>query len=404
MLKDKTVLIGITSSIAAYKMPRVVSLLLNQHCDVHVLMTENATNFINPITFETLTHNKCHIYTFDRNFQFHVAHISLAQKADLLLIAPASANTISKLAYGIADSMITTAALACTCPKIIAPAMNTFMYQNKIVQDNIEKLRSYNFTVIPPVTGRLACGSIGEGKMCPEETLFDFILKEIAYEKDLKELNILVTAGPTQEAIDPVRYLTNHSSGKMGYAIARNAMLRGANVTLISGKTNLAPPPFIEMISVISAEDMFQAVLQKMAEQDILIKSAAVADYRPVTMNKNKIRKSNSTMDITLERTPDILKHICDSRKNHQFVCGFSMDTQDVIERSRSKLLEKNLDMIVANSLTEAGSGFQFDTNKITIITKDKEVSLELMSKDLAANHLLTAIQNERIERTLSSI
>ncbi len=403
MLKGKTVIIGVTGSIAAYKIANLASMLVKRHCDVYVLMTENATNFINPITFETLTGNKCQVDTFDRNFQFNVSHVSLAKKADLMIIAPATANIISKLAYGLADDMLTTTALACTCKKIIAPAMNTNMYRNTIVQRNIDILKNYDFTVIPPATGMLACGDTGEGKMPDEAVLMDYILRETAFEKDMKNLKMLITAGPTREAIDPVRFITNHSSGKMGYAIAKAAMLRGADVTLVSGKTSLTPPPFVNVVDVESAEDMYNAVIKRIKEQDIIIKSAAVADYRPATVSDEKIKKSDSDMSIPLERTKDILKRVGEIRENHQYVCGFSMETQNMLENSRAKLIKKNIDMIVANNLREKGAGFNTDTNKVTVITKDNEIQLELMSKDEVADNLLTLIMSERINKKIKT-
>ncbi len=404
MLKDKTVILGVTGSIAAYKMANVASLLKKLHCDVHVIMTENATNFINPITFETLTNNKCLIDTFDRNFQYNVEHVSLAKKADLMLIAPASANIIAKLANGLADDMLTTTALACTCKKIIAPAMNTNMYQNIIVQNNIKRLQDYGFIIIPPVTGMLACGDIGTGKMPSEDVLIDYTLSEIAYEKDMQGLKVLITAGPTQEAIDPVRYITNHSSGKMGYALAKLAMLRGADVTLVSGKTCLQAPTRVKVVDVISAEDMYNAVIERLAEQDIIIKAAAVADYCPVTISDEKIKKSDSDTNIKLKRTPDILKKIGEIRGVRQYICGFSMETQNLIENSKAKLYKKKIDMIVANSLKEPGAGFSTDTNVVTIITEDKEIPLQLMSKDIVAEQILTAILVEREQKNRKTL
>jgi phosphopantothenoylcysteine decarboxylase/phosphopantothenate--cysteine ligase len=395
MLKGKTVLLGVTGSIAAYKIANLASMLIKQHCSVYVLMTENATNFINPITFETLTGNKCQVDTFDRNFQFNVAHISLAKKADVLMVAPASANVIAKLAYGLADDMLTTTALACTCKKIIAPAMNTNMYRNPIVQKNLQILKGNGFTVIPPSSGMLACGDTGEGKMPDESVLMDYILAEAAYEKDMKGLKVLVTAGPTREAIDPVRFITNHSSGKMGYAIAKIAMLRGADVTLVTGKTSIAPPPFVDVVDVTSAEDMYNAVIERSDVQDIIIKSAAVADYRPVNVSDEKIKKSDTDLSIQLERTKDILKKLGETKKENQFICGFSMETQNMLENSRTKLKKKNIDMIVANNLKDAGAGFNADTNKVTVITRDKETEYDLMSKDEVAEHLLNDILNE---------
>ncbi len=396
MLKGKTIILGVTGSIAAYKMANVASLLKKQQCDVHVIMTENSTNFINPITFETLTNNKCLIDTFDRNFQYNVEHISLAKKADLMLIAPASANIIAKLANGLADDMLTTTTLACTCKKIIAPVMNTNMYQNVIVQNNIQKLRDYGFIIIPPATGMLACGDVGTGKMPSENVLIDYALSEIAYEQDMQGLKVLITAGPTQEAIDPVRYITNHSSGKMGYALAKLAMLRGADVTLISGNTHLQPPPRVKVVHVISAEDMYNAVIERLNEQDIVIKAAAVADYCPVDTSSEKIKKSDSDTTIKLKRTLDILKKIGEIRGERQYICGFSMETQNLIENSKAKLFNKKIDMIVANSLRESGAGFSTDTNVVTIITENKEIPLQLMSKDMVAEQILTAILVER--------
>lgn len=392
MLKDKTVVLGVTGSIAAYKIANLASMLVKKHCDVHVIMTKNATNFINPITFETLTGNKCLVETFDRNFQFHVAHVSLAKKADVMLIAPASANVIGKLAHGIADDMLTTTALACKCKIIVSPAMNTNMYNNIIVQDNIKKLENYGFEIIKPDKGFLACRDEGDGKMPSEQVLFSYIEKEIACEKDLKGKKILVTAGPTQESIDPVRYITNHSTGKMGYEIARAAMLRGAEVILVSGQTNIPEVPFVKTIKIKSAQDMFEAVRDNFEQCDIVIKSAAVADYRPATVSDDKIKKKDGDMIINLERTTDILKYIGEHRNNNQYICGFSMETRDMIENSRAKLHKKNIDMIVANNLKESGAGFGVDTNKVTLITKDEEISLELMSKQDVAFTLIDKI------------
>ncbi len=392
MLKDKTVVLGVTGSIAAYKIANLASMLVKKHCDVHVIMTKNATNFINPITFETLTGNKCLVETFDRNFQFHVAHVSLAKKADVMLIAPASANVIGKLAHGIADDMLTTTALACNCKIIVSPAMNTNMYNNIIVQDNIKKLENYGFEIIKPDKGFLACRDEGDGKMPSEQVLFNYIEKEIACEKDLKGKKILVTAGPTQESIDPVRYITNHSTGKMGYEIARAAMLRGAEVILVSGQTNIPEVPFVKTIKIKSAQDMFEAVRDNFEQCDIVIKSAAVADYRPATVSDDKIKKKDGDMVINLERTTDILKYIGEHRNNNQYICGFSMETRDMIENSRAKLHKKNIDMIVANNLKESGAGFGVDTNKVTLITKDEEISLELMSKQDVAFTLIDKI------------
>ena len=392
MLKGKTVLVCVSGGIASYKMANCVSMLVKLHADVHVIMTKNATNFINPITFETLTGNKCLVETFDRNFQFHVAHVSLAKKADVMLIAPASANVIGKLAHGIADDMLTTTALACKCKIIVSPAMNTNMYNNIIVQDNIKKLENYGFEIIKPDKGFLACRDEGDGKMPSEQVLFNYIEKEIACEKDLKGKKILVTAGPTQESIDPVRYITNHSTGKMGYEIARAAMLRGAEVILVSGQTNIPEVPFVKTIKIKSAQDMFEAVRDNFEQCDIVIKSAAVADYRPATVSDDKIKKKDGDMVINLERTTDILKYIGEHRNNNQYICGFSMETRDMIENSRAKLHKKNIDMIVANNLKESGAGFGVDTNKVTLITKDEEISLELMSKQEVAFTLIDKI------------
>ena len=392
MLKGKTVLLGITGSIAAYKIAYLASALHKLHADVHVLMTENATNFINPITFETLTGNKCLVDTFDRNFQFQVEHVSIAKKADVVMIAPASANVIGKLANGLADDMLTTTVMACRCQKILAPAMNTAMYENPVVQDNIRKLQTYGYEVITPASGYLACGDTGAGKMPEPETLLEYILKEAAFQKDLAGKKLLVTAGPTQEAIDPVRCLTNHSSGKMGYAIAKMAMLRGAEVTLVSGPTAIEPPLFVKVVPVTSARDMFEAVTGLSDEQDIIIKAAAVADYRPKQVSEDKVKKKDDQASIELERTDDILKYLGQHKKQGQFLCGFSMETKDMLRNSRAKLEKKNLDMVAANNLKEEGAGFQGDTNVLTLITQDEEVSLPLMSKENAALKILDKI------------
>lgn len=392
MLKGKTVLLGITGSIAAYKIAYLASALHKLHADVHVLMTDNATNFINPITFETLTGNKCLVDTFDRNFQFQVEHVSIAKKADVVMIAPASANVIGKLANGLADDMLTTTVMACRCQKILAPAMNTAMYENPVVQDNIRKLKNYGYEVITPASGYLACGDTGAGKMPEPETLLEYILKETAFRKDLAGKKLLVTAGPTQEAIDPVRCLTNHSSGKMGYAIAKMAMLRGAEVTLVSGPTAIEPPLFVKVVPVTSARDMFEAVTDLSDEQDIIIKAAAVADYRPKQVSEDKVKKKDDQASIELERTDDILKYLGQHKKQGQFLCGFSMETRDMIRNSRAKLEKKNLDMVAANNLKVEGAGFQGDTNVLTLITQDEEVSLPLMSKEDAALKILDKI------------
>ena len=392
MLKGKTVLLGITGSIAAYKIAYLASALHKLHADVHVLMTENATNFINPITFETLTGNKCLVDTFDRNFQFQVEHVSIAKKADVVMIAPASANVIGKLANGLADDMLTTTVMACRCQKILAPAMNTAMYENPVVQDNIRKLQTYGYEVITPASGYLACGDTGAGKMPEPETLLEYILKEAAFQKDLAGKKLLVTAGPTQEAIDPVRCLTNHSSGKMGYAIAKMAMLRGAEVTLVSGPTAIEPPLFVKVVPVTSARDMFEAVTGLSDEQDIIIKAAAVADYRPKQVSEDKVKKKDDQVSIELERTDDILKYLGQHKKQGQFLCGFSMETRDMLRNSRAKLEKKNLDMVAANNLKVEGAGFQGDTNVLTLITQDEEASLPLMSKEDAALKILDKI------------
>ena len=392
MLKGKTVLLGITGSIAAYKIAYLASALHKLHADVHVLMTENATNFINPITFETLTGNKCLVDTFDRNFQFQVEHVSIAKKADVVMIAPASANVIGKLANGLADDMLTTTVMACRCQKILAPAMNTAMYENPVVQDNIRRLQTYGYEVITPASGYLACGDTGAGKMPEPETLLEYILKEAAFQKDLAGKKLLVTAGPTQEAIDPVRCLTNHSSGKMGYPIAKMAMLRGAEVTLVSGPTAIEPPLFVKVVPVTSARDMFEAVTGLSDEQDIIIKAAAVADYRPKQVSEDKVKKKDDQASIELERTDDILKYLGQHKKQGQFLCGFSMETRDMLRNSRAKLEKKNLDMVAANNLKVEGAGFQGDTNVLTLITQDEEVSLPLMSKEDAALKILDKI------------
>ena len=392
MLKGKTVGLGVTGSIAAYKMANVASMLVKLHADVHVIMTENACQFITPVTFETLTGNKCMVDTFDRNFQFHVAHISIAKKADVLLVAPASANVIGKLANGIADDMLTTTAMACTCQKIVAPAMNTNMYHNPILQDNLKKLEGYGFTVIAPEKGLLACRDIGDGKMPSEDVLVGHILREIAHEKDLAGMKVIVTAGPTQESVDPVRYITNHSTGKMGYELAKAAMLRGAEVTLVSGVTNLEPPMFVDYVQVKSAGDMFEAMKSRFLDNDIIIKAAAVADYKPKSYSDEKTKKKDGEMSIELDRTQDILKYLGEHRREGQFYCGFSMETQNMLENSRVKLDKKNIDMVVANNLKIAGSGFGTDTNVVTMISKEEEIQLELLSKAEVAHKILDEI------------
>lgn len=392
MLQGKTVLLGVTGSIAAYKIAYLASALKKLHAQVHVLMTKNATNFINPITFESLTGNKCLVDTFDRNFQFQVEHVSIAKKADVVMIAPASANVIGKLAHGIADDMLTTTVMACKCKKIISPAMNVNMFENPIVQDNLKILEHYGYEVIQPASGYLACGDTGTGKMPEPQTLLAYIEKEIACEKDLKGKKILVTAGPTQEAIDPVRYITNHSSGKMGYSVAKAAMLRGADVTLVSGRTAIEPPMFVKVVPIVTAKEMFDAVTSVSDEQDIIIKAAAVADYRPAVVSSEKVKKKDGEMSIALERTDDILKYLGEHKKENQFLCGFSMETQNMVSNSRAKLEKKNLDMIAANNVKEKGAGFQGDTNVLTLITQEEETPLQLMSKEDAANQLLDKI------------
>ena len=397
MLKGKTVLLGITGSIAAYKIAYLASALVKQGAKVHVLMTKNAVNFINPITFETLTGNKCLVDTFDRNFEFSVEHVALAKAADVFLIAPASANVIGKIAHGIADDMLTTTVMACTCRKIISPAMNTRMYENPILQDNLKVLERYGMEVIRPAEGYLACGDTGAGKMPEPEVLLEYILREAAWEKDLAGKRILVTAGPTQEAIDPVRYITNHSSGKMGYAIARAAAFRGAEVTLVTGPVHLDPPLFAETVPVVSAQDMFEAVSSRSEVQDIIIKAAAVADYTPVERADQKVKKKEGDLSIPLKRTQDILAWLGEHRREGQFLCGFSMETEHLLENSRAKLAKKHVDMIAANSLRAEGAGFGTDTNRLTLITADGDRELPLMSKEEAAHQILTEIR-ERME------
>lgn len=396
MLTNKNVVIGVTGSIAAYKIANLASMLVKQHANVDVIMTENATNFINPIAFETLTSNKCIVDTFDRNFQFNVEHVSLAKKADIFLVAPASANVIGKMAAGIADDMLTTTLLAAKCPIYVAPAMNTNMYTNPIVQDNIAKLKEYGIHFITPASGRLACNDVGIGKLASEDVLMDNILREIAMPHDLEGLKVVVTAGPTREKIDPVRYISNNSTGKMGYAIAKVAMMRGANVTLISGPTSLDKPRFVETIDILSARDMYEAVVKEAKDADIVIKAAAVADYRPDTVATEKIKKKDGDMSISLERTDDILASLGANKSDKLFLCGFSMETENLIENSRKKLDKKNLDMIVCNNLKTAGAGFGTDTNVVTFITKSDIKELPIMSKEEVAYKLLDEIMNLR--------
>ena len=392
MLKGKTVVLAVSGSIAAYKIASLASALGKLHADVQVLMTQNATNFINPITFETLTGNKCLVDTFDRNFQYSVEHVALAKRADVVLVAPASANVIGKIANGIADDMLTTTVMACKCKKIISPAMNTQMFENPIVQDNLKKLEHYGDEVIQPAVGLLACKDVGAGKMPEPETLLEYILREVAYEKDLKGKKILVTAGPTQEPIDPVRYLTNHSSGKMGYAIAKVCSMRGADVTLVSGKTAIKPPLFVDVVPVTTARDMYEAVTSRFDQQDIVIKAAAVADYRPKTISDQKVKKADGELSIEMERTDDILKYLGEHKREDQFLCGFSMETEHMLENSRKKLEKKNLDMIVANNVKVEGAGFAGDTNIVTLITKDDETELPLLSKEETAVEIMNKI------------
>jgi len=392
LLKDKTVVLGITGSIAAYKMANVASQLVKMGCNVQVIMTKNAQEFISPLVFETLTAQKCIIDTFDRNVSYDVAHISLAKRADLFMVAPASANVIGKIAGGIADDMLTTTIMACRCPKLIAPAMNTAMYENPFVQENIKKLIAHHYKIISPATGMLACKDVGAGKLPDEDQLVEHIIREIAYPKDLSGQNVLITAGPTCEAIDPVRYITNHSSGKMGYAIARAAMLRGANVTLISGKTALAPPPFVHYIPVFSASEMLHAVMEHFEKTDITIKAAAVADFKPADVAKHKIKKNDAQTEITLVPTIDILKTLGQKKRSDQFLCGFSMETQNMVENTQSKLKNKNVNMMVANNLKESGAGFNTSTNRVTIITPNETNELPLMSKQDVAHKILDAI------------
>ena len=392
MLQGKTVVLGVTGSIAAYKIASLASKLVKLHADVHVLMTQNATNFITPITFETLTGNKCLIDTFDRNFQFDVAHVSLAKKADVMLIAPASANVIGKIANGIADDMLTTTVMASTAPVLISPAMNTHMYENPIVQDNLQKLERFGYKIIAPAVGMLACHDVGAGKMPEPEMLLDWILREIACKKDLQGKKILVTAGPTQEAVDPVRYLTNHSTGKMGYALARCAMLRGADVTLVTGPTAITPPPFVQTVAVTSAEEMYQEVTKRAAEQNAIIMAAAVADYRPATVSAEKQKKQAGDAVLPLSRTKDILAYLGEHKPAGQFLCGLSMETQHMLENSRAKLKQKHLDMICANNLKVAGAGFGTDTNVVTLIQAQKEQELPLQSKEAVGHAILDVI------------
>lgn len=392
MLTGKTVVLGVTGSIAAYKMANVASMLVKLHADVQVIMTENATNFINPITFESLTGNKCLVDTFDRNFQHQIEHISIAEKADVFMIAPASANVIGKVVNGIADDMLTTTFMACTCPKLIAPAMNTHMYENPILQDNLQKCARYGMKLIEPESGRLACGAVGTGKLAGEDILVEAILREIRYQKDLQGVKVLISAGATREAIDPVRFISNHSTGKMGFALARTAMQRGADVTLVKAFTTQEPPHFVNVVAAESAQDMYEAFERLAPEADIIIKAAAVADYTPEAVAEEKIKKKEGDMSIPLKRTTDIIGALGRQKREGQFLCGFSMETENMIENSRQKLIKKNLDMIVANNLKVEGAGFGTDTNVVTLLTEDGVRELPCMSKEDVAAEILTAI------------
>lgn len=394
MLKGKTIVLGVTGSIAAYKIANLASMLVKQHADVNVIMTKNATNFINPITFETLTSNKCLVDTFDRDFQFNVEHVALAKRADIFMVAPASANVIGKIAGGIADDMLTTTIMACKAPKYIAPAMNTNMFENTIVQDNLKKLENYGYNIINPATGYLACKDTGVGKLPSEEELFAYIMRELHFEKDMAGKKVVVTAGPTREAIDPVRFISNHSTGKMGYAIAKCAMERGAEVVLVTGKTSIAKPPFVKIIEVVSAADMFEAVKSEAEDADFVIKAAAVADYTPVNVAEHKLKKTDDDMSISLKRTTDILKYLGEHKKNGQILCGFAMETKDLIENAKKKLESKNADLIVANNLKVEGAGFGTDTNVVTFIEKAGVSELPILSKDDVAKEILNKLMS----------
>ena len=394
MLKGKTVVLGVTGSIAAYKMANLTSMLTKLHCDVHVIMTKNATNIINPITFETLTAHKCLVDTFDRNFNYNIEHVALGEKADVVLVAPASANVIGKMAAGIADDMLTTTILACKCKKIVAPAMNTNMYENPIVQANLKKLKEFGMEVIEPASGMLACRVEGKGKLPSEDVLLEYILREIQFEKDMTGKKVLVTAGATQEAIDPVRYITNHSTGKMGYALAKIAMLRGADVTLVTAPTNLPAPLFVDVVPVVSAQEMFDAVKERAPQTDIIIKAAAVADYTPVSVSDEKIKKNDGDLSLPMKRTTDILAYLGEHRKPGQFICGFSMETENLVENSKKKLQKKKADLIVANNLRDEGAGFGTNTNVVTLVMEEGIVELPCMSKEQVAEAVLDAIQN----------
>lgn len=395
MLKGKTVVLGVTGSIAAYKMANLTSMLTKLHCDVHVIMTKNATNIINPITFETLTAHKCLVDTFDRNFNYNIEHVALGEKADVVLVAPASANVIGKMAAGIADDMLTTTLLACKCRKIVAPAMNTNMYENPVVQANLKKLKEFGMEVIEPASGMLACRVEGKGKLPSEDVLLEYILREIQFEKDMTGKKVLVTAGATQEAIDPVRYITNHSTGKMGYALAKIAMRRGADVTLVTAPTNLPAPMFVDVVPVVSAQDMFEAVKERAPQMDIIIKAAAVADYTPFFVSDEKIKKKDGDLSLPMKRTTDILTYLGEHRRPGQFICGFSMETEDLVENSKQKLQKKKADLIVANNLRDEGAGFGTDTNVVTLVMEEGIVELPCMSKEQVAEVILDAITKE---------
>lgn len=392
MLKGKTIVLGVTGGIAAYKAANLASLLKKQHADVHVIMTEHAKEFISPITFETLTANKCLTDTFDRNFKYEVEHVELAKKADLVIVAPATANIIAKCAHGLADDMLTTTILASNCPKLVAPAMNTRMYENPVTQDNLSILKKYGWTVISPAVGYLACGDVGAGKFPDEREILEYIIREIALEKDMTGKKVLITAGPTREAIDPVRYITNHSTGKMGYALARMAMLRGAEVTLVTGPTSIAKPMFVDVVEITSAADLFREVTARSEQQDIIIKAAAVADYRPSEVAKEKVKKKDDDLSIALQRTEDTLQYLGEHKRAGQILCGFAMETTDMVEHAKAKLQKKNLDYIAANNVKVKGAGFGTDTNVITLISKDRIKELELMSKEDAAMVILDAL------------
>ena len=396
MFEGKTIVLGVSGGIAAYKAAQLASDLGKTAADVHVIMTGNAAQFVTPLTFETLVNNRVAIDTFDRNFEYNVEHVSLAKKADVFIVAPATANVIAKMAAGIADDMLTTTVMACRCKKIVVPAMNTNMFVNPIVQDNLDKLRHFGYEVVDPVTGYLACGDTGQGKMPEPELLLEYILREIQYEKDLAGKKVLITAGPTQESIDPVRYITNHSTGKMGYALATVCMRRGADVTLVTGPTETKKPEFVNILTVTTAREMFEAVTAHAPEQDIIIKAAAVADYRPKYVSDEKVKKKDGALSIEMERTDDILQYLGEHKREDQYLCGFSMETEHMLENSRKKLKKKHLDMVVANNLKVEGAGFGGNTNVVTMITDDEEISLEKMTKEETAVHIVDRILKEQ--------